>query len=136
LILTYEGWPQAGVLQTGHVWNPGNSRAAGSQRATIRGNKRPCAVSAHRRSGLSLQIGPNFHCFAIGGRPPVAPRIPMKILHGKIVALVQPWAATDSGHSIDPMSQSLTRLTLRSLVLGVLQCETASSRKEIRDLVR
>src|SRR6267378_4321202 len=34
------------------------------------------------------------------------------------------------------MSRSLTRLALQSVVLTVLQCETTSSRKENRDLVR
>ena len=59
-----------------------------------------------------------------------------KILHGRIVAFIPAWLAAASGDSGLPMSWPLTRLTLRSVMLCVLQCETAGSRKEIRDVVR
>jgi hypothetical protein len=61
---------------------------------------------------------------------------PGKILHGRIVALIQARLPARSGDSALSMSRHLTRLTLRSVMLTVLQCETARSPKEIRDLVK
>ncbi len=85
---------------------------------------------------LSPQISPNLPHFAVERATAAAPQIQVKILHGKIVALARPPAAPDFMSSLHPMSCTLTRLAVQSVVRGVLQCETTSSQKEIRDLVR
>jgi hypothetical protein len=64
-----------------------------------------------------------------------SPGTPGKILHGRIVVLIQPLFPANSGEAMVPMSRPLTRLALRSVMLCILQCETAPSRKEIRDLM-
>jgi hypothetical protein len=64
-----------------------------------------------------------------------SPGTPRKILHGRIVVLIQPLFPADSGDAMHPMSRPLTRLALRRVLLCVLQCETVTSGQEIRDLM-
>ena len=85
---------------------------------------------------LIIENGRNLARFPFSGRRSVGPGDQGKILHGRIVAPIQARLLTGSCDSAIRMSRPLTRFTIQSVMLFVLQCETASSPKEIPDLVK